>query len=490
MMLSIARACRRITLLLLVSLLLSMAVPAFAAGAGDFSDVSGSSWYYDAVDFVCRKGLFQGISSGVFFPDGTITRAMFITVLGRYAGADASSWCVGSVSGSGVNMRSGPGTSYSVVTTLDKGAALTIKGKSGDWYQVSAGSDSGYIRGDYVSVRYHTFSDVSFGSYYAGYAIWAYEKGIVDGNGSSAIFSPDSNITREQVCTMLNRFASVMGVSMSSSGSSASFTDDGSISSWAKDSVYALNRAGIVEGRNTGDFDPAGYATRAEAAAIIQRFDKAVGGFKAPAGQSGNIAPEPDDSGNGSGGENATPPAAPTVTPGDPPPAEQPESGTPLGNAGLVNRLSQGSRGCCLATSFSMAANLILGRNEYGPFDWTASDTDDSLSYGSNTSFKGSDGHTYRPAWGSGDLSALKTAIDNALSGGCPIIASVQGSSTASTHYVLVVGWTDGGHSDYLIVDPAGGGDASIQDSAVAMAGERGYSLGNRDGTFVYISFS
>ena len=482
------RFCRLTTLLLAAAvMLMTLAVPAAAAGAGDFGDVSSGAWYYDAVDFVARKGLFQGTGSGVFSPEGTMTRAMFVTAMGRYAGADPATWCVGSVNGSDVNLRTGPGTDHAAAATLDDGTALTIQGKSGDWYQVSTGSADGYIRSDYVSLRYHAFSDVSFGSYYAGYAAWAYEKGIIQGNGSSATFSPEQNITREQACTILSRFASAMGVSLSGSGAAANFSDDGKISSWARDSVYALSRAGIVQGRDTGAFDPLGYISRAEASALIQRFDKSVGGFTAPPGQQGDTGSSQKPSGGGSttppAGTETTPPGTETTPPGQEEPAGL------LANAALVDHLSQGDRYCCLATCFSMAANVILGRNEYGAFDWTASDTEDYLNVPDGTTFLGTDGHTYGPVWGSStSADGLRSAINSALSKGLPVIASVRSASTAGTHYVLMLGWTDDSHSEFLIADPSGGGD-NLLDSAMPMSAKN-YSLGNKDGTFVYIQFA
>ncbi len=397
---------RAALLLLLVSLFLTMAAPAMASGAGSFGDVSGSAWYYSAVDFVTRRGLFQGTSDGVFSPNVGMTRAMFITVLGRYAGVDAGSWVGG-----------------------------------------------------------HAFSDVPSGSYYAGYAAWAYERGIIEGDGSSDVFSPNKSITREQVCTILARFASAMGISLGGS-SSVSFTDDGSISGWARDSVYALSRAGIVQGRDTGAFDPRGCASRAEAAAIIQRFDAAPsGGVQPPSGQQGG---------------QTTPPST------EKEPSAPPATGGVLANASLVSHLSQGDRACCLATSFSMAANLILGYNQYGPFDWTASGSD-SLSVPGGTSFQGTDGRTYSPVWGGSSLDSLRAAIDSALGSNCPIIISVNNASTSGTHYVLAIGWADESHSECLIVDPSGGGDGML-DSAMPMSAKN-YSLGNRDGTYACISF-
>lgn len=58
----------------------------------------------------------------------------------------------GSVSATDVNLRSGPGTSSSIVRVTSLGEAVEILGVSGSWYRVSAGGDTGYIRSDYVSL--------------------------------------------------------------------------------------------------------------------------------------------------------------------------------------------------------------------------------------------------------------------------------------------------------------------------------------------------
>ena len=59
---------------------------------------------------------------------------------------------IGTVTGNGVRMRSGPGTSYSVVGYYNRGVQLTVTGKSGDWYQVSSGSVTGYMSANYISL--------------------------------------------------------------------------------------------------------------------------------------------------------------------------------------------------------------------------------------------------------------------------------------------------------------------------------------------------
>ena len=274
------------TLAVAAALLCAMALApltgARAASAGDFGDVSSGAWYYDAVDFVAKKGLFSGTSPTEFSPKVNMTRGMFITVLGRYVGVDDASWRAGTVTGNDVNLRKGAGTSTDVIGSLDKGDTVTILSKSKNWYQVKAGSKTGYVSADYLKPKYHVFSDVSYDSYYAGYAIWAFEKGIVSGDGSESVFSPNKSVTREQVCTFLNRFADVFGISLADKTGQTAFLDDGSISGWAKDSVYAMQRYGVVEGDKQGDFMPRDPANRAQAAAMFQRFDAACGGYAPP----------------------------------------------------------------------------------------------------------------------------------------------------------------------------------------------------------------
>ncbi len=263
----------------MAALAASLAPMAEAASAAGFTDVSAGAWYYDAVDYAASAGLFNGTTSTTFSPAGTMTRGMFITVLGRCAGVDPAAWCAGTVTGSGVNMRSGPGTSYSVLATLPKNTSVTLAGRSGGWYKVRYGSLTGYVSGDYITPKYRNFSDVDYSAYYAGYVIWGYEKGIVSGT-SSDTFSPAQDVTREQICRFLYLYADYAGVSLSGSAS-VTFTDASGISSWARTAVTAMQNAGVVTGEKSGSgyaFRPRSSATRAEAAAIFQRFAKLGGG--------------------------------------------------------------------------------------------------------------------------------------------------------------------------------------------------------------------
>lgn len=266
-----------VVLALCVCLLAGMIQPAAAASVSDFQDVSSSAWYYDAVSYVVSKGLFNGTSSATFTPSGTMTRGMFAAVLGRYAGVDPSAWCAGKITGSAVNLRSGAGTGYAAIATLSKGTTVTITGKTGDWYKVKYGSSTGYVFGDYLSPTYHCFDDVDYGMYYAGYIIWGYEKGIIDGMSATS-FAPNQNITREQICKLLAGYADTAGITLKTDNAAVTFTDQSSISSWAASGVSAMQKAGVITGEKDGSgyrFRPKSNATRAEAAAIFQRFASA-----------------------------------------------------------------------------------------------------------------------------------------------------------------------------------------------------------------------
>lgn len=176
-----------------------------------FHDVPAGSWYYSSVAFVCESGLFTGVSADNFQPENKMNRAMLVTVLHRLAGQPA---------GSGA-----------------------------------------------------TFSDVPAGGWYAGAVGWAEEKGIV--TGGSAGFDPEGDITREQLVAMLFRYASAAGyIQEADETGLAEFVDSDSVSPWAANAMAWAVKAGIVSGKSGGRLDPQSGASRAEVAAILERFVK------------------------------------------------------------------------------------------------------------------------------------------------------------------------------------------------------------------------
>jgi uncharacterized repeat protein (TIGR02543 family) len=155
-----------------------------------FSDVVESDWFYGAVEFVNRNGLFVGTGATTFSPSSPMTRAMLWTVLGRWDGQ--------TLSGSGAFEKA---------------------------------------------------------------RIWAMGAGITDGN------NPDGNITREQMVTILWRYAG----SPRTGDDLSKFSDVGSLSNYAADAMAWAVENGVITGAN-GALMPQDNATRAQVAAIMQRF--------------------------------------------------------------------------------------------------------------------------------------------------------------------------------------------------------------------------
>ncbi|MDO5387975.1 MAG: NEAT domain-containing protein [Clostridia bacterium] len=183
-----------------------------AAENGLFSDISGH-WAYDNIVKAVELGMFKGVTENEFAPDETATRAMVVSVLGRLAG-----------------------------TSINK------EGET-------------------------PFNDVKTDDYFKPYVLWASENNIISGVGENK-FAPNMNITREQMAVMLNKFAESNGIEYKNIYSAGNFSDSDNISSWARDSVDALVRAGVISGRTDGSFDPKGTATRAEIAVMLVNFVK------------------------------------------------------------------------------------------------------------------------------------------------------------------------------------------------------------------------
>lgn len=102
--------------------------------------------------------------------------------------------------------------------------------------------------------------------------VWAFENGVVNGT-SDTTFSPDDSITREQIAAMFSRYAKkVAGADMSVSNDLASFTDKSNVSGWAVGSMTWAVGARLINGTSSDTLSPKGTATRAQAAAMIQRL--------------------------------------------------------------------------------------------------------------------------------------------------------------------------------------------------------------------------
>lgn len=175
-----------------------------------FSDIE-NHWAYENILSAVNMGLFTGVNNTEFAPNKTATRAMFVTVLGRLAGVDTN--------------------------------------KTGN----------------------NKFTDVNNNDYFYPYVMWAVENGVVSGLSDSK-FGSSNNITREQMAVMLCNFAKSQNIELNSIYSKSNFKDNDKISDWAVESVDALVKAGILNGRDNGNFDPKGTATRAEIATMFVKF--------------------------------------------------------------------------------------------------------------------------------------------------------------------------------------------------------------------------
>lgn len=179
-----------------------------------FTDVAKNSKYYPAIEYVYNNGLFSGVSSTKFAPDSELTRAMFVTVLGRLCKVDTAKY-----------------------------------------------EDS-------------KFTDVQAGQWYTAYVGWADENGIVNGIGDGK-FAPNNALTREQMAKIAAYCAIKLTGENTITASSLSFADSDSVSDWAYDSVKYCVEYGLIDGGN-GNFRPRDTATRAEAAEIIARLAKMI----------------------------------------------------------------------------------------------------------------------------------------------------------------------------------------------------------------------
>ena len=115
------------------------------------------------------------------------------------------------------------------------------------------------------------FSDVESGVWYTEAVRWAAAEGIVKGY-SDTVFAPDDTVTREQLATILYRYAEYKEYDVSAKGDLTTFADGSTVSTWAADGMTWAVGAELITGKDGGKLDPTGTATRAEVATILMRF--------------------------------------------------------------------------------------------------------------------------------------------------------------------------------------------------------------------------
>jgi len=174
-----------------------------------FADISRDDWFFRNVRFVYSNELMTGTAQSEFAPGLNLTRAMLVTILWR----------------------------------LEDEPITEIGG---------------------------AFTDVSPGAWYSNAVAWANENGIVNGYGGG-LFGPNDNVTREQFAVILQNFARFKNLN-TGGNLIVGFADSENISAWALESMQWAVANGIISGRTSTTLAPNGTATRAESAAMLQRF--------------------------------------------------------------------------------------------------------------------------------------------------------------------------------------------------------------------------
>lgn len=106
-----------------------------------------------------------------------------------------------------------------------------------------------------------SFKDVKSGQYYAEAVGWAASNDIVNGYDNSH-FGPDDPITREQMASILYRYAAYKGYDTTAPDNLSGFSDAAQISSYAKTAMQWANEKGLVTGVGNSMLQPQGNATR------------------------------------------------------------------------------------------------------------------------------------------------------------------------------------------------------------------------------------
>ncbi len=181
-------------------------------GWNPFTDVKQTDWFYDDIKYAYENNLMLGVSENLFDPNGSVTRAMLVTVLYRNEGEPE------------------------------------IEGVS-------------------------TFTDVESGSWYDKAVSWAQANGIVNGY-SETQFAPNEPILREQIAAIMHRYAQYKGydVSVGENTNILSYDDFDSISEYAIASMQYACGSGLIKGKSESTLNPLDNATRAEIATILHRF--------------------------------------------------------------------------------------------------------------------------------------------------------------------------------------------------------------------------
>ena len=209
---------RMISLILAVLMLTStIFISTVAAEESLYKDVKVKRWSYPDIKCVSEKGLMNGKEEGIFAPAETMTRAMVVTVFYRLEGEPA--------------------------------------------------------------VEYQpTFKDVKEGKWFTDAILWAAENKIVNGTGDGTgdgKYEPMANVTREQLATIIKRYADFKLVITDESADITGYADYKRVHDYAREAMAWANAEGLITGKTESTLAPREGATREQFAAILHRFDTA-----------------------------------------------------------------------------------------------------------------------------------------------------------------------------------------------------------------------
>lgn len=199
-------------LLMVIVMTLCAGLTVSAKDVSDYNDVHENDWHYSYVKDVSEQGLMTGLNATTFGPSQKLARSQFATIIYRMYGS--------------------PQTSYKAF-----------------------------------------FKDVTDGNFYSVPVTWASQFGVITGyTDGSGNFGPADDITREQLATMLYRYADKLGYDLSISETANNFPDGSSVSAFALDGMNWCISKGIITG-DQGKINPQGTVNRAVCATMISRFN-------------------------------------------------------------------------------------------------------------------------------------------------------------------------------------------------------------------------
>lgn len=177
-----------------------------------YNDVDLSRWYHDGIQYCLENNIMQGLTDTSFGVNSPATRGQFITMIWRIAGAPRVT---------GVDLK---------------------------------------------------FKDIKTTAFYMDALRWAIKNNIITGITEDT-FGPYVEVTREQIATMLYRYANLKGEKYKGNVNSVlPFVDANKVGKFSNEAVHWAIAEGLLKGKTATELDPKGIATRAEAAGLTQRF--------------------------------------------------------------------------------------------------------------------------------------------------------------------------------------------------------------------------